>query len=245
MLFQSCIDFSAFKKNSNEKFNKISSLSKKIEQKDKTIDSLKVIINTYKSINKNSSNNLVVHYEYLRKGVVLIIAEGNEVALTTQGSGFLLNKSGIGITNYHVIEGHKELYAKDYTGKIYFIKKIIEKDENLDYAIFQLDSYNNYFNYCTISNTRAKIGENCFAITNPHGLENSLTTGVISSYRDLGFKDDIIQTSVPIAPGSSGGPLFNSSGKVIGITTAYVKGDNLTFAININKIPINKILKNY
>ncbi|MBU0766148.1 MAG: S1C family serine protease, partial [Bacteroidetes bacterium] len=84
-----------------------------------------------------------------------------------------------------------------------------------------------------------EIGESIFAIGNPEGLEQTLSNGIVSGYRDSedNGKKFYIQTNAAITHGSSGGPLFNSKGEVIGITTMGVQEGSLFFAINIMKIP--------
>ncbi|MBK8111356.1 MAG: serine protease [Saprospiraceae bacterium] len=77
---------------------------------------------------------------------------------------------------------------------------------------------------------KSPIGQSCFAIGNPKGLVNTLSTGIISSLRKNG---DVIQTTAEITQGSSGGPLFNADGEVIGITTAGLEEANLNFAVSI------------
>ncbi len=242
LTFQSCVDFDQFKKNKNEsQKDTLTKLKEELKLKQKTIDSLKILVNTYKSISDKSSNNLVNHYDKLKKGVLLILGYNSYSDLSKQGSAFLISSDGVGITNFHVISDCDSILALDYLGNKHQIKTIIKKDEDLDFVLFKIESGNRYFNYCKIADYNPKIGESCFAITNPHGLENSLSTGVVSAYR--GNNKEIIQTSTLVSPGSSGGPLFNKNGKVIGITTLYIKGDNLTFAINVHALPINKILK--
>lgn len=74
------------------------------------------------------------------------------------------------------------------------------------------------------------VGEDVFAIGNPKGLEHTLSKGIVSSYRE---NNTMIQTTTEITHGSSGGPLFNMQGEVIGITTSGVGEANLNFAMNI------------
>ncbi|MEI6124076.1 MAG: trypsin-like peptidase domain-containing protein [Bacteroidota bacterium] len=83
------------------------------------------------------------------------------------------------------------------------------------------------------------IGENVFAIGNPEGLEKTLSRGIVSNNKDKNY----IQTDTPITHGSSGGPLFNYKGEVVGITTASLgKEGSLFFCINIQKIPYKTYL---
>lgn len=81
------------------------------------------------------------------------------------------------------------------------------------------------------------VGEECFTIGNPKGLNQTLSKGIVSGYRDF---NKLIQTTTEITHGSSGGPLFNKKGEVIGITTSGLGEANLNFAINIKEIPLVK-----
>lgn len=231
-------------KNRNNLYSQISDLKNELKQKDKTIDSLKIILKTYVEINSEKNSGLSSYYKKLRKGVVLIVAGGGKSnEQIHQGSGFLISKSGIGITNNHVVAGHDILFAVDYLGIPHLITEILDSNEYKDYVFFQLENQEADYHFCDISNSKPKIGEKCFAISNPHGFENTLTTGVVSSFRGIDTEDEFIQTNTSVAPGSSGAPLFNKKGRVIGVVTSYIKGDNMTFALNIKNLPIREILR--
>ena len=89
------------------------------------------------------------------------------------------------------------------------------------------------FPFVNISFLEPVVGEKVFAITNPEGLEKTLSDGIISALRE---NKKLIQTTTPITHGSSGGPLFNFRGEVIGITTKGLQEGSLFFAININNL---------
>lgn len=146
------------------------------------------------------------------------------------GSGFYVSSDGHIITNYHVIEGAISIVIVEndgtkYTGEV----RVIGYDKEKDIAI--LDINKTVGKYLELGNSdETKLGEDIYTIGSPLGLQNTLSTGIISGKRE-GF----IQISAPISPGSSGGALINKYGKVIGITTMiYVGGENLGFAIPIN-----------
>jgi len=107
--------------------------------------------------------------------------------------------------------------------------------EKLDYFIFRIEGYSG--TPLKMAKKRPKIGENVFAIGSPQGLSNSLTKGSISGYR----ANDRLQFDATIDHGSSGGPLFNYQGEVVGITSAGVEsGKELNFAVDIQKIDLSK-----
>lgn len=177
-------------------------------------------------------------FQRVRKSVFLVIAENNDEG--SQGSGFFITTSGIGISNYHVFKGANTAFIKLYNGETYRIKDILEENNDLDYIVFAVESSNAYFDKVAIAPKNAPIGDRCFAIGNPQGLEQTLTDGIISGYRN---NDTYIQTNTAITHGSSGGTLFNLKGEVIGVTSFGIPKGSINFALNIHSIPIEKYLR--
>ncbi len=157
---------------------------------------------------------------------------------TGQGSGFFITPDGLGISNYHVFKGTKkgaEIIRLE-SGEELKITEVIAADEENDYIIFKVRP-SGTLNYFRTAASLPEIGDEVFAIGNPKGLEHTLSTGIISGYR--GEKKGLIQTTTSITYGSSGGPLLNMSGEVVGITTGGMGEANLNFAVNVN------LLNNY
>ena len=117
------------------------------------------------------------------------------------------------------------------------IKEVFVANENEDIIIFQLESNRSDFNYLPIASCSPQVGEKVYAIGSPLGYENTFSSGEISQLR----ANNLLQISVPIDHGSSGGALINEYGEVIGITSAGRddSGANLNFAIDI------KVIKKY
>ncbi|MBK8621390.1 MAG: serine protease [Saprospiraceae bacterium] len=154
----------------------------------------------------------------------------------SQGSAFLIGPDGLAVSNYHVFDGKENAVAIDYNKNEYENISIIYANPDLDIIVFRIQGIQ--LPYLKIASNQPSIGESCFAIGNPLGLDQTLSTGIISGYRD---NEAYIQTSAEITHGSSGGPLFNSLGEVVGITTSGFGQANLNFAINLTKININDI----
>ncbi len=152
------------------------------------------------------------------------------------GSGFVINKSGIIVTNYHVIDGAYYAKVKFSDGRSLTVDKVLAYDENRDIAILKLSGSNPTEVKLGDSST-IKSGQKILTIGSPEGLENTISDGLISNReRTLGGQK-YIQISAPISSGSSGGVLLNYKGEVIGITCAYfVDGQNLNLAIPINDL---------
>lgn len=153
------------------------------------------------------------------------------------GSGFFISSDGWAITNFHVVANSSMLEIKTTDGKIYSDVIVTAYDKENDIALIKING--NDFNYMELgdSNTISQ-GQNVYAIGSPLGLENTMSQGIISNVNRVIDNTTYIQISVPIAPGSSGGALINSYGKVIGITSAGFGGTgdlNLAVPINIAK----------
>lgn len=178
-------------------------------------------------------------YSASKSAVFTVYTSDNEKVY--QGSGFFVNSDGLAVSNYHIFEGTlkgNEMILTE-SGDEYQIRKVLEQDKDKDYIIFEVDGAINV-NYINIANISPQIGENVFAIGNPRGLNQTLSTGIISGYR---FNDEIIQTTAEITHGSSGGALMNMNGEVIGITTSGIGEANLNFAVNIKELNLQRFLK--
>jgi serine protease Do len=156
------------------------------------------------------------------------------------GSGFIIRKDGIVLTNNHVVENAKEIKVGLSDGHE-FPAKILGRDAKTDLAVLKIDAKRD-LPVATLGDSDAlKVGEWVVAIGNPFGLDNTVTAGIVSAKgRAIGNGpyDQFIQTDAPINPGNSGGPLFNQRGEVIGINTAIFSqsGGNIGigFAVPVN-----------
>lgn len=192
-------------------------------------------------VNKKEQNPIIKDdvpiselYKNVKQGVFLVYTYDNNSI--SQGSGFFINNDGIAISNFHVFKNYHNGVVVLDNGQEFMITKIITSNEDQDYVIFKVGIDNSDFYPLPISSVSPDIGEPCFAIGNPEGLTQTLSIGNISGYRNIN-NQSYIQTTAEITHGSSGGPLFNKHGEVIGITTMGRSEANLNFAISINKIP--------
>ena len=146
------------------------------------------------------------------------------------GSGFFVRDNLIA-TNYHVIEGAARGTAK-LVGQFstYTIEGVTATDKTNDLALLKVTMYG--INPLPLGNSSdVKIGETVYVAGNPRGLEGTFSNGIISSRRDP-YTTERLQMTAPISPGSSGGPVLNSKGEVIGVSfMTLVGGQNLNFAI--------------
>jgi len=170
---------------------------------------------------------------------------GEDKPLTRQrqslGSGFIIDPSGIIVTNNHVIDKADEVMIKMHDGRE-FEAKVIGKDSKLDLAVLKVESAKPLPFVKFGDDSKSRIGDWVLAIGNPYSLGGTLTAGIISARnRDIqsGPYDKYIQTDASINRGNSGGPMFNMDGEVIGINTAIFSpsGGNIGigFAIPSNQ----------
>jgi len=160
-----------------------------------------------------------------------------------QGSGFVIDKEGHILTNYHVIENAREIWVT-FQGREKRIRAtIVGTDKGHDLAVIQIKMPEVHPMTLGDSST-LQVGQKVYAIGNPFGLSGTLTRGIVSSIRGVREPDgvlieDAIQTDAAINPGNSGGPLLNSHGEVIGINTIIAsngaaQSSGIGFAIPIN-----------
>ena len=161
---------------------------------------------------------------------VLIVMEDANGQPLSLGSGFFVRPGEIA-SNVHVVEGAARGYAKPVGQKTkYDIEGVTAIDANRDLVVLKVSSSRPQA--LSLGNSDAvQVGEPVYAVGNPQGLEGTFSQGIISSIRDIGA-DKLLQITAPISPGSSGGPVLNGKGEVIGVSVAtFNGGQNLNFAI--------------
>lgn len=149
------------------------------------------------------------------------------------GTGFILDKSGLIATNLHVIEGESEIKIKLYKDQgEYDVTSIAGVDRGHDLALMRIKPRGSLPTVHLGDSSVVSAGDRIYAIGNPLGMDYSVSDGLISQVRQLSAELTILQISAPISQGSSGGPLFNQFGEVIGVTTMIVtQGQNINLAV--------------
>jgi S1-C subfamily serine protease len=163
------------------------------------------------------------------------------------GSGFVIDTEGHIVTNYHVIEGAEELLVTLANGQVYEVQ-VIGTDAANDLAVIRIDAGDDLPPPLPMADSdQLRVGRFVVAIGNPFGLEQTLTTGVVSalgrvieSPEDDRFIGEVIQTDAAINPGNSGGPLLNLDGEVIGVNSQIVStsgsSSGVGFAVSSNTV---------
>lgn len=162
------------------------------------------------------------------------------------GSGFIINKEGYLITNYHVVERETKIevtifqkIAKGFEIKNFKKVKIVALNPFIDLALLKVEDLGDTkITAVSLGDSgKLEVGEQVFAIGNPLGLERTVTNGVVST-KGRAFEGLVyIQTNADINPGNSGGPLFNLAGEVVGVTNmGYVFAGGLGFAVPVDYV---------
>lgn len=172
-----------------------------------------------------------------RPAVYLIALLDEDGKTTGTGTGFVLSPDGLLITNAHVIQGAKTMIAKAENGGLFPIRKILATDPYNDLALLQLEGKD--LPCLPLAPPGSAVaGSRIAVIGSPLGLEGTLSEGIVSARRKLpGQKREVLQISAPISPGSSGSPVLDSQGRVVGVASfLLMEGQSLNFASPVEKI---------
>jgi hypothetical protein len=191
-----------------------------------------------------ADDRLVALSEKVAPSVVHLGAESEDGAST--GTGFVVGEDMI-VTNHHVVKGCKRLLVKFQGGAYAVPSGVLHLDKDKDIAVVKVATRKELMKPLAVAKTLPKQGQDVAAYGNPHGLEFSVTRGIVSAIRTSDFLNQLmegeqlagtwIQTDAAISPGNSGGPLVNDQGEVVGMNTfCRIGGQNLNFAISSDDI---------
>ena len=173
----------------------------------------------------------------IKPSTVIIFTYDDKGEFLKLGSGFFISQNGDVITNYHVIQGASSAEIKTADGKTYPITYIVAGDEQNDIIRLSVNIPSQYVYPLSLSKTIPEVGERIIVYGSPLGLENTVSDGIVSAIRNVPDYGRIIQITAPISPGSSGSPVLNMQGEVIGIASfQMIEGQNLNFAIPSERI---------
>jgi hypothetical protein len=173
-------------------------------------------------------------YKKASPSVVLIELYDEKGKIFKRGTGFLVSADGAILTNFHVVEHTKQATVRMANEDAYDTVDVLDVDKRKDIALVKIRA----FGLAPLrlgTSSAVQVGDKIYTLTNPLGiLQNTLSEGIISGIRQMdGYK--YFQITAPISPGSSGGPVFNSQGQVIGLAVETIEaGQNLNFAVPID-----------
>ncbi len=166
------------------------------------------------------------------------------------GTGFLWDAAGHVVTNDHVVNGAQRVAVRTASGQI-LAASVVGKGPNYDLAVVRISSFRSLPPPLPVgASANLRVGQSVFAIGNPFGLDQTLTTGIISAVKrrlpTAGGREiaDVIQTDAAINPGNSGGPLLDSAGRLIGVNTAIISpsGTNAGIGFAIPVDVVNRVV---
>ena len=193
-------------------------------------------------------------YERAAPGVVRVNRTTNSTSTLSDssglGSGFVIDKTGHIVTNYHVVEGASEVTVS-FSNRDTVKAEIVGTDPSTDVAVLRVETSASALTPLPLGNSaKVRVGDPVVAIGNPFGLDRTVTSGIVSALQRLitapnSFAiDHVIQTDAPINPGNSGGPLLNARGQVIGVNTQIETGTGSSATGNVGigfSVPSNTV----
>ncbi len=182
----------------------------------------------------------VTVYERINPAIVLVEAQIKDGI--SSGTGCVINKSGIVLTSSHVVDKASYIEVTTSQGETYQAELIKNDTETGDLAILKINPVKPLQAAIKFGDSSlVKVGQKVLAIGNPFGFNGTLTTGIVSR---IDYERNKIQTDAAINPGSSGGPILNANGEVIGISQSIFNPDNNKSNIGIGfAVPANEVKK--
>ena len=179
-----------------------------------------------------AQENLPALIKRIEPSTVVIFALDAQGRGIGQGTGFFVNAGGDVITNYHVLEGASRAFVKVSSGKEYPVNKVLAEDREGDLVRISVGIPPGEARPLAVSQSLPEIGEKIVIIGTPLGLDKTVSDGIVSAVRRVPDFGEVIQITAPISSGSSGSPVFNMRGEVVGVATFFIViGQNLNFAI--------------
>jgi len=167
----------------------------------------------------------------VQPAVVTVLAYNSLDELVFQGSGFFITPEGRFLTNYHVLAQAARAEVKTAAGRCYPITGVVAADQDWDLVMAEIGCPRHAASSLKISDAMPEVGEQVAVVGSPLGLEQTLSIGVVSARRRVSG-GTYLQISAPVSPGSSGSPVINMAGEVVGVASLQVaKGQNLNFAV--------------
>jgi serine protease Do len=171
--------------------------------------------------------------QIIQPAVATVVAYDANNNVASIGTGFFINKEGYLITNYHVLVGKFSAEIKTADGSTYPIKTVVDQNPASDLIKVSVDIPTEKIHWLEVSTEPPPVAQRVVVVGSPMGLEQTVSDGIVSSVREIPGIGTFYQISAPISPGSSGSPVVNMEGKVVGVATfQFLQGQNLNFAIS-------------
>ncbi|MCU0591681.1 MAG: trypsin-like peptidase domain-containing protein [Desulfobacterales bacterium] len=173
----------------------------------------------------------------IQPAVATVIAYDLERNISNIGTGFFINPQGHLVTNFHVLAGRYAADVRTAAGRSYPVKAVVADNRAADLLRLQVEIPPAETAWIPLDEEVPEIGERVVVVGSPMGLEQTVSEGIVSSVREIPPVGTVFQMSAPISPGSSGSPVVNTRGRVVGIATfQFIQGQNLNFAVTARQI---------
>ena len=179
-----------------------------------------------------ADTDLVRLVKKIQPAVATVIAYDIERNIASVGTGFFVNAQGHLVTNFHVLQGRYAADVRTAAGRSYPVKAVIAENREADLVKLRVDIPPGEVAWIPLDDRVPEIAERVVVVGSPMGLEQTVSEGIVSSVREIPPVGTVFQMSAPISPGSSGSPVVDMKGRVIGIATfQFIQGQNLNFAV--------------
>ncbi len=181
----------------------------------------------------SSTGNMGSLVRGIQPAVVTVVAYDADKNVTNLGSGFFVDNLGDLITNYHVLVGAYAADIKTYDKKLYPVEWVVAENKPSDLIKVRAKIPESSIHWISVTETEPAVADRVLVVGSPMGLAQTVSEGIVSAFREMPVIGKVFQLSAPISPGSSGSPVINMKGKVIGVVSFQAaKGQNLNFAVS-------------
>ena len=181
----------------------------------------------------SAENKLPELVKNVQPAVVTVVVYDNQRNITGLGSGFFVDDKGHLLTNHHVLKGASFAEVKTGDDRTYPVRAVVAENEGTDLVKVRVDIPETDYRWVEVDAGLPEIAEQVVVVGSPLGLEQTVSVGIVSAVRELPGVGKFFQISAPISQGSSGSPVINMDGRVIGVVSfMMVMGQNLNFAVS-------------
>lgn len=175
--------------------------------------------------------------EPVQRSVAMVVSYDVDGEASGIGSGFFISNSGILVTNFHVLEGAYSAEIRTQDGQRYPVDAVVAKNQLADLIKVRVEIPGDRVSPLVLAGEEPVIADRIFVVGSPMGLEQTVSEGIISAVREMPAGGKVLQLTAPISRGSSGGPVLNQDGEVVGVVSFQAsRGQNLNFAISISAL---------
>ena len=190
-----------------------------------------------------ADSGLVRLVKKIQPAVATVVAYDMERNVAGLGTGFFVDAQGHLITNFHVLQGRYAADVRTAAGKSYPVRAVLAENREADLVKLRVDIPPEEVAWIPIDERVPEIAERVVVVGSPMGLEQTVSEGIVSSVREIPPVGTVFQMSAPISPGSSGSPVVDMKGRVVGIAAfQFVQGQNLNFAVAARQLSALKRL---